>query len=150
MSRIGKQPITVPSAVKVDIDGTNVKVTGPRGSLSRDVVPEVRLHLEDGKLIVVKQRQLDKLVQAKRTGKKVGALAPADIKIAGARKLKPAKLTLTAKQKKKLAARNVVPNRAAVLKLKKKVVAKKAAKRAAVKTVQAPKADFAKTFFNQS
>lgn len=54
MSRIGKQPITVPSAVKVDIDGHNVKVSGPKGTLVRDVVPEVRLHLEDGKLIVTR------------------------------------------------------------------------------------------------
>jgi large subunit ribosomal protein L6 len=54
MSRIGKQPIPVPSAVKVDIDGRNVKVTGPKGTLEREVVPEVRLHLEDGKLIVTR------------------------------------------------------------------------------------------------
>ena len=46
MSRIGKQPITVPSAVKVDIDGRNIKVTGPRGTLSREVVPEVRRRME--------------------------------------------------------------------------------------------------------
>jgi large subunit ribosomal protein L6 len=54
MSRIGKQPIPVPSAVKVDIDGRNVKVTGPKGTLEREVVPEVRLHMEDGKLIVTR------------------------------------------------------------------------------------------------
>jgi large subunit ribosomal protein L6 len=54
MSRIGKQPIPVPSAVKVDIDGRNVKVTGPKGTLEREVVPEVRLHIEDGKLIVTR------------------------------------------------------------------------------------------------
>jgi large subunit ribosomal protein L6 len=47
-------PITVPSAVKVDIDGRNVKVTGPKGTLAREVVPEVRLHLEDGKLTVTR------------------------------------------------------------------------------------------------
>jgi large subunit ribosomal protein L6 len=54
MSRIGKQPIPVPSAVKVDIDGRNVKVSGPKGTLEREVVPEVRLHLEDGKLVVTR------------------------------------------------------------------------------------------------
>jgi large subunit ribosomal protein L6 len=47
-------PITVPSAVKVDIDGRSVKVTGPKGSLAREVVPEVRLHLEDGVLTVTR------------------------------------------------------------------------------------------------
>jgi large subunit ribosomal protein L6 len=54
MSRIGKQPITVPSNVKIDIDGRNVKVTGPKGTLEREVVPEVRLHQEDGRLVVTR------------------------------------------------------------------------------------------------
>jgi large subunit ribosomal protein L6 len=54
MSRIGKMPIPVSSAVKVEIDGRNVKVTGPKGTLEREVVPEVRLHLEDGKLVVTR------------------------------------------------------------------------------------------------
>jgi large subunit ribosomal protein L6 len=54
MSRIGKQPIIVPSNVKIDIDGRNVKVTGPKGTLEREVVPEVRLHQEDGRLVVTR------------------------------------------------------------------------------------------------
>jgi large subunit ribosomal protein L6 len=47
-------PIPVPSAVKVDIDGRNVTVTGPKGTLKREVVPEVRLTMEEGKLIVTR------------------------------------------------------------------------------------------------
>ena len=31
MSRIGKMPIPVPSSVKIEIDGRNVSVTGPKG-----------------------------------------------------------------------------------------------------------------------
>lgn len=54
MSRVGKQPITIPSSVKVEIDGVNVSVTGPKGTLTREVVPDVRLHLEDGKLVVTR------------------------------------------------------------------------------------------------
>jgi large subunit ribosomal protein L6 len=54
MSRIGKQPITVPSAVKVDINGPKVSVSGPRGNLSREVNEEMRLHLEDGSLTVTR------------------------------------------------------------------------------------------------
>ena len=54
MSRIGKQPIPLPSAVKVDIDGRNIKVTGPKGTLTREVVPEVSLTIDDGKLIVTR------------------------------------------------------------------------------------------------
>jgi large subunit ribosomal protein L6 len=48
MSRIGKQPITVPSGVDVTIDGSHVAVKGPRGSLERDLHPDMRVVLEDG------------------------------------------------------------------------------------------------------
>ena len=33
MSRIGKQPIEIPSGVEIDVDGSRVAVKGPRGSL---------------------------------------------------------------------------------------------------------------------
>ena len=36
MSRIGKQPITVPSGVDVTIDGAHVAVKGPKGQLEHD------------------------------------------------------------------------------------------------------------------
>jgi len=48
MSRIGKQPISVPAGVKVDIKGGHVKVTGPKGTLERDVRPEIALDQTDG------------------------------------------------------------------------------------------------------
>lgn len=54
MSRVGRSPITIPSSVNVEIDGRRVSVTGPRGSLEREVVPEVRLHMEDGQLLVTR------------------------------------------------------------------------------------------------
>ena len=34
MSRIGKMPIAIPSGVDVKIDGTNVTVKGPKGTLT--------------------------------------------------------------------------------------------------------------------
>ena len=52
MSRVGRQPIAVPERVKVDIDGTRVIVRGPKGELSRDVSPQMSLHLEGGQLLV--------------------------------------------------------------------------------------------------
>ncbi len=52
MSRVGKQPIPIPAAVKVEIDGSHVTVRGPRGELSRDVSPEMRLEIDDGRLLV--------------------------------------------------------------------------------------------------
>jgi len=53
MSRIGNQPIPVPAGVKVDINGTHVKVTGPKGTLERNIRPEITLVQADG-IITVK------------------------------------------------------------------------------------------------
>ena len=34
MSRVGKMPVKVPEKVKVSVDGTLVKVEGPKGKMS--------------------------------------------------------------------------------------------------------------------
>ncbi len=52
MSRIGKLPIAVPSGVSVDISGRAVTVKGPKGSLTREFRPEVKVDQADGKLVV--------------------------------------------------------------------------------------------------
>ncbi|MCL1880014.1 MAG: 50S ribosomal protein L6 [Actinomycetia bacterium] len=52
MSRIGKQPIAVPSGVEVRIDGLEVKVKGPKGELSQVLSDKVSARLEDGQLLV--------------------------------------------------------------------------------------------------
>jgi large subunit ribosomal protein L6 len=59
MSRIGRLPIPVPSGVEVTIDGSHVAVKGPRGELSRDVAPELRL-VRDGESILVERPGDDK------------------------------------------------------------------------------------------
>lgn len=48
MSRIGKQPITVPADVIVTIDEANhhITVKGPKGQLERDYNPEVTVKME--------------------------------------------------------------------------------------------------------
>jgi large subunit ribosomal protein L6 len=51
MSRIGNKPIPIPDGVKVDIQGARVAVSGPKGSLERDIRPEVSLKEEDGNLV---------------------------------------------------------------------------------------------------
>ena len=48
MSRIGRKPITIPAGVDVTVDGSHVAVKGPRGSLERDLHPDMRVTLEDG------------------------------------------------------------------------------------------------------
>lgn len=55
MSRIGKQPIPLTQGVKVQIEGGTVTVTGPKGTLSREVVnPEIRVAQEDSSLVVTR------------------------------------------------------------------------------------------------
>ncbi len=52
MSRVGKMPIAIPSGVEVRIEGAKVTVKGPKGELSRDLEPEMKLNLSDGVLTV--------------------------------------------------------------------------------------------------
>ena len=52
MSRIGKKPIDVPSGVTVTVDGRNVTVKGPRGTLSRSLPPIVAVKV-DGAVVNV-------------------------------------------------------------------------------------------------
>jgi large subunit ribosomal protein L6 len=52
MSRIGRQPIPIPTGVELAVDGSHVSVKGPRGQLERDVHPEMRVVLDDGALRV--------------------------------------------------------------------------------------------------
>ena len=52
MSRIGKEPISVPSDVQISIQGRNVGVTGPKGSLDLDLPGEIDVREEDGAVLV--------------------------------------------------------------------------------------------------
>jgi len=52
MSRIGKQPVTIPAKVQVDIKGNEVSVKGPKGQLSMVAHPEMHIKTEDGILHV--------------------------------------------------------------------------------------------------
>jgi large subunit ribosomal protein L6 len=52
MSRIGRKPITVPVGVEVSIDGSKVRVKGPRGELERTLHRDVVVRREDGSIVV--------------------------------------------------------------------------------------------------
>jgi len=52
MSRIGKQPITLPKGVKIDVGDGVVGVTGPKGTLSQTINPDMTVAIEDGVLTV--------------------------------------------------------------------------------------------------
>ncbi|MGI6127769.1 MAG: 50S ribosomal protein L6 [Planifilum sp.] len=47
MSRVGRKPITIPSGVEVTIDGNTVTVKGPKGTLTRQIHPEMTVKKED-------------------------------------------------------------------------------------------------------
>jgi len=50
MSRIGKMPVPVPKGVDVTIDGRSVRVKGPKGVLTVDLLSGVDATVEDGEL----------------------------------------------------------------------------------------------------
>ncbi len=52
MSRIGKEPITVPAGVKVAVAEGVVTVEGPKGKLEQKLVPEVNAVLEDSTITI--------------------------------------------------------------------------------------------------
>lgn len=51
MSRIGKQPVPLPSGVKVEVAGGLLKVEGPKGKLSRELRPEISAEVVDNQLV---------------------------------------------------------------------------------------------------
>jgi large subunit ribosomal protein L6 len=52
MSRVGKKPIPLPSAVKVQLGEGSVEVKGPKGVLTTPVAPGIACSVEEGTLIV--------------------------------------------------------------------------------------------------
>ena len=48
MSRIGNKPIAVPAGIEVKIEGQHITVKGPKGTLERDINPEITMKLENG------------------------------------------------------------------------------------------------------
>jgi large subunit ribosomal protein L6 len=53
MSRVGKSPIPVPKGAEISINGANITVKGPLGTLTHSLHPSVGLKQEDGVLTVV-------------------------------------------------------------------------------------------------
>lgn len=54
MSRIGRKPIAIPNGVEVILDGNNVTVKGPKGSLNRELRPEVTVAIENQQILVTR------------------------------------------------------------------------------------------------
>jgi large subunit ribosomal protein L6 len=54
MSRIGRLPVAVPSSVDVTIEGRRLTVKGPKGTLTRELHPDMTVSREDGNLVVTR------------------------------------------------------------------------------------------------
>jgi len=55
MSRIGKQPITIPDGVEVKVDkaaGGEIRIKGPKGELVRPVPDEIEVAIKDKEIVV--------------------------------------------------------------------------------------------------
>src|SRR5437016_166731 len=55
MSRIGKQPISIPAKVKVEIKGRQVSIEGPKGKLNWELPRRTSLKVDDGKVVVSRE-----------------------------------------------------------------------------------------------
>jgi len=52
MSRIGKQPVPIPSGVDVKLEGANLRVKGSKGELTLDLHRDLSVAIEDGEILV--------------------------------------------------------------------------------------------------
>jgi large subunit ribosomal protein L6 len=61
MSRIGKQPISVPAGVKVDLQGQQIKITGAKGTLQREIIPDVDVQFQDNVITLTNRVETTKV-----------------------------------------------------------------------------------------
>jgi large subunit ribosomal protein L6 len=54
MSRIGKQPIALPSGVTITVDPANITVAGSKGTLTQFTMPGVTVKQEEGNIVVTR------------------------------------------------------------------------------------------------
>src|ERR1700694_3157946 len=54
MSRVGKQPIPIPTGVEVAIEGSRVKVKGPKGELEHQAPPSIVVARDGDDLVVTR------------------------------------------------------------------------------------------------
>jgi large subunit ribosomal protein L6 len=52
MSRIGNKPVPVPKGVEVQVSGGELRVKGPKGQLTQDIVDGISFDVQDGRVVV--------------------------------------------------------------------------------------------------
>lgn len=61
MSRIGKQPVAIPAGVEVTLaEGNVITVKGPKGTLTRKLVPDMNIAIEEGNVVITRPSDLKK------------------------------------------------------------------------------------------
>lgn len=60
MSRIGNKPIPLPKGVSIELDGTRMRVKGPKGTLEQEFRPEVNIDVQEAQIVVTRPAE-DKL-----------------------------------------------------------------------------------------
>lgn len=55
MSRVGKQPITIPEEVNVELKGSIITVKGSKGELTHEIRPEVEVKVEGDQVTISKK-----------------------------------------------------------------------------------------------
>ncbi len=63
MSRVGKQPIQIPSGVEITVDSGSIAVKGPKGELSVPLLSDVTVKVE-GEQVVVDRKNDERIAKA--------------------------------------------------------------------------------------
>lgn len=51
MSRIGKKPVVIPNGVEVKIEGSNISVKGPKGTMTKTMPKGIKMEVENGHVV---------------------------------------------------------------------------------------------------
>jgi large subunit ribosomal protein L6 len=57
MSRIGKMPVQIPKGVDINVDGRVIRVKGPKGALTVDLLPGVDAAIDDGNVNLTRENE---------------------------------------------------------------------------------------------
>lgn len=57
MSRVGKVPIEIKDGVTVSVDGSKIKVSGPKGELERNIVKQLSVEVKDNQVLITPKKE---------------------------------------------------------------------------------------------
>lgn len=57
MSRIGNKPIPLPKGVAIELNGSHLVVTGPKGTLEQTFRPEINIEQKDDEIVVTRSAE---------------------------------------------------------------------------------------------